>query len=81
VDERVSGAEKERIRSFFIAVQQARLVKFRNNKWIGLNREGKPFTVHVKHGSTRKYPPPLVETVARDLKVSIHEFREWYKNI
>jgi len=56
-------------------------VKFRNNKWVGLNREGKPYTVHVKHGSTKKYPPPLVEAVAKDLKVSIHEFREWYKNL
>jgi len=56
-------------------------LKFRNNKWVGLNREGKPFTVHVKHGSTRKYPPPLVEAVAKDLKVSVKEFREWYKNL
>jgi hypothetical protein len=34
-------------------------LKFRNNKWIGLSKEGKPFTVHVKHGTTRKYPPAL----------------------
>lgn len=56
-------------------------VKFRNNKWVGLTGEGRPFTVHVKHGSTRKYPPPLVEAVAKDLKVSIDEFRDWYKNL
>jgi len=23
-------------------------LKFRNNKWIGLTRDGKPFTIHVK---------------------------------
>jgi len=34
---------------------------FRNNKWVGLNREGKPFTVHVKHGTSRKYSPVLVQ--------------------
>ena len=50
---------------------------FRNNKWIGLTREGKPFVVHVKHGSTRKYPAPLVEAVARDLGVSPEEFQAW----
>jgi hypothetical protein len=38
-------------------------LKFRNNKWIGLARGGKPFTVHVKHGATRSYPPRLVEAV------------------
>ncbi len=54
-------------------------LKFRNNKWIGLTREGRPFVVHVKHGSTRKYPAPLVEAVAKDLGVSQEEFREWYR--
>ncbi len=39
-------------------------LKFRNNKWVGLNRNGKPFVVHVKHGTTRKYPGSLVEAVA-----------------
>lgn len=54
---------------------------FRNNKWIGLTREGKPFTVHVKHGSTRKYSPLLVGSVAKDLAVSPTEFFEWYDAI
>lgn len=55
-------------------------LKFRNNKWIGLTREGKPFTVHVKHGATRKYPPRLVESVARDLGVTPEEFSDWFEN-
>ena len=54
-------------------------LKFRNNKWIGLTREGRPFVVHVKHGSTRKYQPLLVEAVAKDLGVSQEEFWEWYR--
>jgi len=52
--------------------------KFRNNKWIGLTRDGKPFTVHVKHGTTRKYSSRLVEIVAKDLPVSLEEFLQWY---
>jgi hypothetical protein len=55
-------------------------LKFRNNKWIGLTREGKPFTVHVKNGATRKYPPRLVEAVAKDSAVTPEEFRHWYEN-
>ena len=66
--------------AFLLQFSKSGSVKFRNNKWVGLNREGKPFTVHVKHGSTRKYPPPLVEAVAKDLRVSLQEFRDWYKN-
>ena len=54
-------------------------LKFRNNKWLGLTRDGIPFVVHVKHGSTRKYPPPLVEGVAKDLDVSYQEFMKWYR--
>ncbi|OIP87052.1 MAG: hypothetical protein AUK24_09995 [Syntrophaceae bacterium CG2_30_49_12] len=54
-------------------------LKFRNNKWIGLTRDGKPFTVHVKHGTTRKYSSRLVEAVAKDLSVTLEEFEEWYK--
>lgn len=54
-------------------------LKFRNNKWVGLNQSGKPFTVHVKHGSSTKYPPQLVETVAKDLGVSAEEFLNWYR--
>jgi hypothetical protein len=54
-------------------------LKYRNNKWIGLTRRSKPFTVHVKHGTTRKYPSRLVEAVAKDLEVTQEEFWEWYK--
>jgi hypothetical protein len=54
-------------------------LKFRNNKWLGLTRDGDPFVVHVKHGTTRKYPPPLVEAVAKDLDVSFQEFLKWYQ--
>jgi phosphoenolpyruvate carboxylase len=54
-------------------------LKFRNNKWIGLTRDGKPFTVHVKHGTTRKYSSRLVEAVAKDLSVTLEEFEEWCK--
>ncbi|KAB2951927.1 hypothetical protein F9B85_10235 [Heliorestis acidaminivorans] len=53
-------------------------LKFRNNKWLGLNRSGKPFTIHIKHGTTRKYSPSLVEAIAKDLDVSFHEFEEWF---
>jgi len=55
-------------------------LKFRNNKWIGLTRDGKPFTVHVKHGTTKKYPSQLVEAVAKDLKVAPEEFWNWYQS-
>ena len=54
-------------------------LKFRNNKWIGLTRDGKPFTIHVKHGTTRKYSSRLVEAVAKDLAVTPGEFEEWCK--
>jgi len=54
-------------------------LKFSNNKWIGLTRDGKPFTVQVKHGSTRKYLSRLVGAVAKDLSVSPEEFEKWYK--
>ena len=54
-------------------------LKFRNNKWIGLTRGGKPFTVHVKHGTTRNYPSRLVAAVAKDLGVTPEEFLEWYQ--
>jgi len=42
---------------------------------------GKPFTAHVKHGTTRSYPSRLVEAVAKDLRVTPEEFSEWYKKI
>lgn len=72
--------KRSEFEAFLLQFSKPGSLKFRNNKWVGLNREGKPFAVHVKHGSTRKYPPPLVEAVARDLKVSLQEFQEWYKN-
>ncbi|NJL59519.1 MAG: hypothetical protein HC887_07625 [Desulfobacteraceae bacterium] len=56
-------------------------LRFRNNKWLGLNREGMPFTVHVKHGSSRKYSPILIEAIAKDLKVTPDEFRRWYEEL
>ena len=56
-------------------------LKFRNSKWLGLNRGGKPFTVYVKHGSSRKYSPTLVRAVAGDLEVTPEEFREWYDEL
>ncbi len=63
---------------FLLAFSRSGTVKFRNNKWVGLNREGKPFVVHVKHGETKKYPPTLVEAVAKDLAVDLTEFQKWY---
>ncbi|NSW83123.1 MAG: hypothetical protein HPY90_07590 [Syntrophothermus sp.] len=71
---------RKEFEAFLLHFSMPGSLRFRNNKWVGLNREGKPFAVHVKHGSTRKYPPPLVEAVARDLKVSFKEFQEWYKD-
>lgn len=72
---------KNDFEAFLLNFSRPDSLKFRNNKWIGLNGEGKPFTVHVKHGNTRKYPPPLVEAVAKDLKVSLQEFQDWHKNL
>lgn len=72
--------KKNEFETFLLYFSKPGSLKFRNNKWVGLNREGKPFTVHAKHGSMRKYPPPLVEAVAKDLRVSLQEFRDWYKN-
>jgi hypothetical protein len=56
-------------------------LKYRNNKWIGLNKLGEPFTVHVKHGSTRKYPINLVRAAAKDLCVSQEDFDSWYLHL
>ncbi|TDA63828.1 MAG: hypothetical protein D9V47_14955 [Clostridia bacterium] len=64
---------------FLQAFSRPGSLKFRNNKWIGLNREGKPFTVHVRHGKGTEFPPPLVEAVARDLGVTLEEFLAWYE--
>jgi hypothetical protein len=33
---------------FLEAFSRPGTLKFRNNKWIGLNAEGRPFAVHVK---------------------------------
>ena len=73
--------KRNEFEAFLLHFSKPGSLKFRNNKWIGLNREGKPFVVHVKHGSTRKYPPPLVEAVAKDLKVPLQQFWEWYKTL
>ena len=67
-------AEFER---FLEAFSRAGSLKYRNNKWIGLTRNGKPFTVHLQHGRTRKYSPRLVEAVAKDLDVSVEAFSDW----
>ncbi len=63
---------------FLEAFSRSGTLKYRNNKWVGLNRKGEPFTVHVKHGSTRKYSRRLIETIAGDLGVSREEFTQWY---
>jgi len=63
---------------FLETFSKAGSLKFRSNKWIGLTREGKPFTVHVKHGTTRQYSPRLVAAVAKDLSVTFEEFQVWY---
>ncbi len=34
-------------------------LKYRHNKWVGLNRKGEPFAVHVKHGSTSQITTKL----------------------
>ena len=66
---------------FLKAFSKAGTLKYRNNKWVGLNRQGEPFTVHVKHGRTRKYSRRLVEAIAKDLLVSREEFVKWYDDI
>ena len=69
---------KDQFEWFLEAFCRSGTLKFRNNKWIGLTRDGRPFVVHVKHGKTRKYPSPLVEAVAKDLGVTQDEFLAWY---
>jgi hypothetical protein len=46
---------------------------------VGVSLAGKTFTVHRKHGETRKYQPSLVDAVAKKIGVSREEFWEWYK--
>ncbi len=69
---------KDQFDRFLEAFCRPGTLSFRNNKWIGLTRDGRPFVVHVKHGSTRKYPSLLVEVVAKDLGVTQDEFWTWY---
>jgi hypothetical protein len=70
---------KAEFQKFLEAFSRSGTLKYRNNKWVGLNRKGEPFTVHVKHGSTRKYSPRLIEAIAKDLCVSREEFTKWYQ--
>lgn len=56
-------------------------LKFRNNKWVGLNRSDRPFTVHEKHGTTRKFAGPVVGRIAKDLGVSREEFERWHEDV
>ena len=77
---RFKELRKNEFEKFLIHFSYPNSIKNRNNKLIGLNREGKPFTVHIKHGSSKKFPPSLVEAVARNLKVSLAEFLDWYNN-
>ena len=69
---------KNELEKFLEAFSAPGTLKFPNNKWVGLNRKGQPFTVHVKHGNTRKFNPRLVEAIAKDLAVSEEEFLQWY---
>jgi len=71
--------KKIEFEKFLQAFSSPGTLKFRNNKWVGLNRNGKPFTVHIRHGTTKKYPPVLVETVAKDLEVTLKEFKQWWE--
>jgi hypothetical protein len=64
---------------FLVAFTKPGSLKFRNKKWIGLTREGKPFTIRVKHGVTKKYPSQIVEAIAKDLSVKPEEFWGWYE--
>jgi hypothetical protein len=70
---------REEFEQFLKNFSKPESLKFRNNKWIGLTRGGKPFTVHVKHGLTRKYSARLVEAVAKDLAINPDDFWKWYK--
>jgi hypothetical protein len=77
---RFKELRRSEFEKFLIYFSHPNSIKNRNNKLIGLNREGKPFTVHIKHGSSKKFPPSLVEAVARSLGVSLDEFLDWYNN-
>lgn len=72
---------RNEFRKFLEYFSEIETLKYRNNKWIGLNKSGEPFTVHVKHGSTRKYPVNLVRAVAKDLCVTQEDFDSWYLNV
>jgi len=77
---RFKELRKNEFQKFLINFTRPNSLKYRKNKWIGLTRESKPFTVHVKHGSSRKFPPPLIEAVSKNLGVSLNEFNKWYNN-
>jgi len=73
--------KKGEFEKFLQAFSLPGTLKFHSNKWVGLNRNGKPFTIHVHHGATKKYPPTLVETVAKDLQVTLEEFKQWREDL
>jgi len=81
VSDKFRELRKIEFEAFLLEFSKPGSLKFRNNKWIGLNREGKPFTVHVKHGKTKKYPTELIEAIAKDLNVTLQEFLNWYKEL
>jgi len=64
---------------FLEAFSRPDTLKYSQNKWVGISLAGKTFTVHRKHGKNRKYPPPLVEALARKMGVLKEEFLAWYK--
>jgi hypothetical protein len=76
---RFPGLSRAEFEAFLRAFTQPGTLVFRNNKWLGLNRNGKSYTVHVRHGGSRKYDASLVEVVAKDLGVSLQEFKDWYE--
>ncbi len=76
---RFPGLSRAELEAFLRAFTQPDTLVFRNNKCLGLNRNGKSYTVHVRHGASRKYDASLVEVVAKDLGVSLQEFKDWYE--
>jgi hypothetical protein len=51
---RFPGLSRVEFEAFLKAFTQPGTLVFRNNKWLGLNRNGKSYTVHVRHGGSRK---------------------------
>jgi hypothetical protein len=64
---------------FLSAFSRPGTLRCGRNKWVGISVSGKTFTVHRKHGETRKYPPSLVEAIVRKVGVSREEFWKWYQ--